>query len=212
MTYKYESSPYYCYTNPNVVLIVGTGEEKTTVEVHESVLAPPSDFFRAALNIGLKETHERKIELPDITWEGMEEVLNWLYREEIWRPTIQDLFSENTTSRFLAIFTAIDFLQIPALKQDYQDMFEKLLDGQNEYSCMVTKTEEGRRAAFTLHELYDMGVRINENVFASTVKRLRNPRPRDRHGFLGFRNFINDLESPDPDFLHDVCRAYGACL
>ncbi|RVD86152.1 uncharacterized protein DFL_004442 [Arthrobotrys flagrans] len=212
--YAYESSRYFSYKSPDVVLVVGNGEEKTTFNVHEAMIGPPSAFFKAALNIGLKETHERKINLPEITWLGMLEVLNWLYRKEVWKPKLREAFSEQATEKFLAIFTAIDFLQIPQLTDNYKEVLEELLSGLNGSSLVTADKEEGGRVALLIHELYKIGGSIDEHVFLSVLKVLRingSGLPASINGFLGFRNFVYEHKDPNPKFLHDLCKAYGFC-
>ncbi|KAK6332982.1 hypothetical protein TWF718_010808 [Orbilia javanica] len=211
-TYEYERSPYFSYSSPDVVLVVGDGENKTTVSTHESIIGPPSGFFKAALKIGLKETHERKIDLPEITWLGMEEVLNWLYRKEVWQPKPREVFSEQTTEKFLAIFATIDFLQIPQLREDYEKMLDGLLKNLNESSRLLDSRDQGGRLAQIIHELYRIGGCIDDTLFLALLRLLKtskNPLSVGMSGFYGFRNFVYKLEDPNPKFLHHLCNAYG---
>ena len=45
---------------PTVLVVVG----ETNYHVHENLLVGASDFFDKALNSGFKESHDKKVELP----------------------------------------------------------------------------------------------------------------------------------------------------
>ncbi|KAF3909278.1 hypothetical protein ABW20_dc0107101 [Dactylellina cionopaga] len=85
---SYENTPFYRYTDPDVTLVVGEWspgeEEQREFKVHENVLAPQSEFFKAALTSGFRETQEKRVELPGIKPETMVNILEWVYRAEIW--------------------------------------------------------------------------------------------------------------------------------
>ncbi|KAF3225401.1 hypothetical protein TWF106_002540 [Orbilia oligospora] len=212
VTKNRSSSQYFKYSTPDVELIVGQGEDKVTVQVHEFVIGPPSEFFRAALNVGLKETNERKIHLPTITWVGMEEVLNWLYRREVWRPKRHKRFFAESTGKLVAVLDAVDFLQIPQLKDEYQEMLEEFIATIDINSPLLESREEGGCLAIVLHELYKIGRGIDGNRFYLFMKNLKKHGslfPDSMNGFQGFREVTNELKEPNTRFVHDLCKAYS---
>ncbi|KAK6508691.1 hypothetical protein TWF506_010770 [Arthrobotrys conoides] len=216
------SSQYFSYSAPDIELVVGDGAEQTTVKVHESVIAPPSEFFRAALNAGLKETTEKKIYLPDITWVGMEEVLNWLYKKDILEPTIRESWSRGyrekltaqSTEKFVAVLRVVDFLQISQLKDEYQKVLEGFLKKLHSGSPLLLEEERGGFIATILHEFYKIGGEIDDDVFYMFMKTIKMHCPKfpespSMNGFRGFQEVVNDLEEPNAKFLHVLCKAYS---
>ncbi|KAK6349105.1 hypothetical protein TWF730_009864 [Orbilia blumenaviensis] len=112
----------YQYCKSDVTLVAGK-----EFKVHEFVLASQSDFFKALFRSKLKESKERRINLPDIASDTLVVVLNWLYRAPIKDPIEGDPLSDSSTQKFKDIVQAFDFLQIKSGCGDFCGFVEKRL-------------------------------------------------------------------------------------
>lgn len=67
-----------------VTLTTGNPTAPTsTLRVHEHLLLPACDFFRAALTDGYKETSDGAVEFPEDTKETMLTFVEWLYSSKV---------------------------------------------------------------------------------------------------------------------------------
>ena len=91
--------------------------EDSEFACHRVFLAASSDFFRAAFQSDMKETHEGKINLQDVDKKTFSTLLDFIYSGKF-VITKQNLFD---------IWRAADMLQMPLLLSQCNSEFDKLL-------------------------------------------------------------------------------------
>lgn len=208
---SYKESLLYLYSKPDVTLVAGEEE----IGVHESVIAVYSDFFKAALNSGLKESRERRIEINEIEPEILTVVLNWLYRvpltplfnTDITRvETLGTLLSDDIT-KIKKIFQAFDFLQIKGAGIHYVRFLEDKLRESGPNIFPVTPTAS-RNVATALNEVYRCGSSITESSLSALVKEIyKNSGPLLNNYIRELGNGLRALKDPDSRFLQDISVA-----
>ncbi|KAF3085835.1 hypothetical protein TWF102_011270 [Orbilia oligospora] len=203
---SFKESPLYLYSEPDATLVVGEEE----IKVHETVIVVYSGFFKAALNSGLKESHERRIEIHEIGLDTMTVVLNWLYRVPLTplydtdlkkEETVNDLFSDTTLKKIDNILQAFDFLQIKGAEVFYwrfvEDQCRKFKWGQPYYFVLETC----HNIPITLNSIYRYGYSLPEGSLDGMIQEIKERSNKDFTRNL--RNGLKKIEEPDPRFLRD---------
>jgi hypothetical protein len=93
------------------VITVLVGKSKASYTLHKDLLCTHSPFFENCLRSNFLEKQRDQVELPEDSPEVFEHFVNWIYREDVIKPTGQ-------TSLELAIHTYVfaDKLCMPAFK------------------------------------------------------------------------------------------------
>ncbi|KAF3224212.1 hypothetical protein TWF106_004413 [Orbilia oligospora] len=198
------SSPLYLYFEPDATLVV----EEEEIKVHETVIVVYSGFFKAALNSGLKESHERRIEIHEIGLDTMTVVLNWLYRVPLTplydtdlkkEETVDNLFSNTTVKKIDDILRAFDFLQIKGAEVFYwrfmEDQCRKFKWGQPYYFS----SETCHNIPTALNIIYRYGYSLPEESLNRVIQEVR----KRGNGTGNLRDGLKEIEEPDPRFLRD---------
>ncbi|EGX54286.1 hypothetical protein AOL_s00004g319 [Orbilia oligospora ATCC 24927] len=164
----FKETPFYLYSKPDVTIVAGDNE----IEVHEFVLASQSEFFKAALHCGLKESRERRIALPEIQPNTIFAVLNWLYRAPL-VPYFQDkdassVFSEASTRMLQDIMQAFDFLQIKGAGKDYCKFVEEYLQKVGTGCYPRPENSHAHHIVTQMNEVYKSG----GSITAEAIERL----------------------------------------
>ncbi|KAK6512597.1 hypothetical protein TWF481_001481 [Arthrobotrys musiformis] len=213
--YSFQESPRYTECLPDVTLVVGFGP--TTVKVHKSLLQSHSEFFNSIFSErgGPRETRPGEISIVEVHWLGMEAALDWMYTGVLWEPKDWALIDRDDAKKFVAIFVVINFCQLWGLKNAYEKFFERRFSSLTR--APLTPYEKGGRwVGFVIHEFYRVGGAVEKYELAWLINNLRdfNTGSQDPQGdgYLGFRRFVDGIDDPDTRFLHDLCRAYGACF
>ncbi|KAF3207353.1 hypothetical protein TWF679_008420 [Orbilia oligospora] len=200
------SSPLYLYFEPDATLVV----EEEEIKVHETVIVVYSGFFKAALNSGLKESHERRIEIHEIGLDTMTVVLNWLYRVPLTplydtdlkkEETVINLFSDTTVEKIDKILRAFDFLQIKGAEVFYWRFMEE--------QCRKFKWEQSyhfvpeiyHNIPTALNRVYRYGYSLPEESLDGMIREIKEG------GGKFIKNLgdgLKELEEPDPRFLRDL--------
>ncbi|KAF3146695.1 hypothetical protein TWF569_005013 [Orbilia oligospora] len=198
----FKETPLYLYSKPDVTIVAGDDE----IGVHEFVLASQSEFFKAALHCGLKESREKRITLPEIQPKVIITVLNWLYRAPL-DPyfdgaTPNSVFSDGSSKKLKDIMRAFDFLQIKGVGRDYCKFVEEHLQKikTNEFSRVYT--HHARPIIVQSNEIYKSGGSITKEALAKLVSGIA----ADKSSNPVADDFIRALQLlPDPDgrFLRD---------
>ncbi|KAF3313250.1 kelch-like 2, Mayven [Orbilia oligospora] len=165
----FKETPFYLYSKPDVTIVAGDNE----IEVHEFVLASQSEFFKAALHCGLKESRERRIALPEIQPNTIFAVLNWLYRAPL-VPYFQgdnapSVFSQDSTESLKAIMQAFDFLQIKGAGRDYCKFVEEYLQKVGTSCYICPRDPEACYIVIQLNEVYKSGGSITAEAMERLV-------------------------------------------
>ncbi|KAK6524552.1 hypothetical protein TWF281_011458 [Arthrobotrys megalospora] len=198
--------PLYLYSEPDVTLIAGG----RGIRVHEHVVAAQSDFFKAALRSGLKESHERRIELREIEPDILIIVLNWLYRAPIKSPLPNSqgifwgLFSDPATKKMKATLRAFDFLQIKGAAGDHVKVFEGILGS--------LKSDDGfdpcryGNIFIVLNEVYKAGCSLSEGAMSNLFKVILGS-VRRRPFIEKLNEVLRDLQDPNGECFRDISLA-----
>ncbi|EGX47136.1 hypothetical protein AOL_s00097g182 [Orbilia oligospora ATCC 24927] len=203
---SFKESPLYLYFEPDATLVV----EEEEIKVHETVIVVYSGFFKAALNSGLKESHERRIEIHDIGLDTMTVVLNWLYRVPLTplydtdlkkEETVNDLFSNTTLKKIDNILQAFDFLQIKGAEVFYwrfmEDQCRKFKWGPPYFV-----PETCRNIPAALNSIYRYGYSLPEKYLDRVIREIKE---NGGNSFIGnLRGGLKKIEEPDPRFLRDL--------
>ncbi|KAF3279360.1 hypothetical protein TWF132_000631 [Orbilia oligospora] len=192
----FKETPLYLYSKPDVTIVAGDDE----IGVHEFVLASQSEFFKAALHCGLKESREKRITLPEIQPKVIITVLNWLYRAPL-DPyfdgaTPDGVFSDGSSKKLKDIMQAFDFLQIKGVGRDYCKFVEEHLQKikTNEFSRVYTY--HARPIIVQSNEIYKSGGSITKEALAKLVSGIA----ADKSSNPVADDFIRALQLlPDPD-------------
>ncbi|EGX54287.1 hypothetical protein AOL_s00004g320 [Orbilia oligospora ATCC 24927] len=207
--------PIYLYSKPDVILAIGDSEFE--IEAHEYTLASQSEFFKAALRSGLKESQERRITLPEITKDNMITVLNWLYRVPVETYYAYNMhgkqpFSKETAQALKDIMQTFDFLQIKGAGRDYCKFMEQSLKEIRVGSTGTQLNAEDAESIVTqLNELYKSGASISPSAMNNLVDEITRG-----YSNLGDdsipQNFIEvfgKLSDPDGKCFRDISVAYA---
>ncbi|KAF3207646.1 hypothetical protein TWF106_011665 [Orbilia oligospora] len=195
-------TPLYLYSKPDVTIVAGDDE----IGVHEFVLASQSEFFKTALNCGLKESREKRITLPEISPKVITTVLNWLYRAPL-DPyfdgvTPDSVFSDRSSKTLEGIMQTFDFLQIKGVGRDYCKFVEEHLQKLKTDEFPRVYTPHARPIIVQLNEVYKSGGSITKEALAKLVSGIA----ADKSSYPVANDFIKALQLlPDPDgrFLRD---------
>ncbi|KAF3196403.1 kelch-like 2, Mayven [Orbilia oligospora] len=165
----FKETPLYLYSKPDVTIVAGDEE----IGVHEFVLASQSEFFKAALHCGLKESRERRITLPEIQPKAIFAVLNWLYRAPL-VPYFQNndpshVFSKGSTESLKAILQAFDFLQIKGAGRDYCKFVEENLQKVRTSCYNRLGAPEASHIVIQVNEIYKSGGSITAEAMERLV-------------------------------------------
>jgi hypothetical protein len=93
------------------VITVLVGSSKTSFTLHKDLLTKNSPFFEKCLRSGFLEKQKDQVELPEDSPEVFEHFINWIYREDVIKPTDQDSLELAIQSYVFA-----DKLCMPAFK------------------------------------------------------------------------------------------------
>lgn len=102
--------PSLSFASSKVITIL-VGSSRTSYALHKDLLCAHSPFFENCLRSNFLEKQKDKVELPEDLPEVFEHFINWIYREDVIKPTDQ-------ASLELAIHTYVfaDKLCMPAFK------------------------------------------------------------------------------------------------
>jgi hypothetical protein len=103
-------SPSLNFASSKVITIL-VGPSKTSYTLHKDLLFAHSPFFENCLRSNFLEKQKDQVELPEDSPEVFEHFINWIYREDVIKPTDQ-------ASLELAVHTYVfaDKLCMPAFK------------------------------------------------------------------------------------------------
>ncbi|KAK6345970.1 hypothetical protein TWF730_010307 [Orbilia blumenaviensis] len=207
----FKKTPLYLYSEPDVTLIVGSQKEE--MEVHESVVAVYSDFFKAALRSGLKESYEKRIELPEINPDILIVILNWLYRVPLTPLFNPDLDTPETLATALSlpmveklnsILRTFDFLQIKNAEVHYIRFLEDKMRGPKPLPDVHGMFSPRVSIIKGLDSVYRYGYCIKadslRNLFGALVK-------QSSFAIIWLKEDLAGLQEPDAMCLRDICAA-----
>jgi hypothetical protein len=102
--------PLFKFASSKVITIL-VGPSKTSYSLHKDLLCAHSPFFENCLRSNFLERQKDRVELPEDSPEAFEHFINWIYREDVIKPTDQ-------ASLEVAIHTYVfaDKLCMPAFK------------------------------------------------------------------------------------------------
>ncbi|KAK6506399.1 hypothetical protein TWF506_011310 [Arthrobotrys conoides] len=205
----FKESPLYLYSKPDVTLVVGEEE----IPVHESVIAVFSEFFKAALNCGLKESHERRIEINEIEPEILTTVLNWLYRVPLTPlfntdpqapETMRILLFKETVQKLNSILRAFDFLQIKSGGTVYFRFLEDTVRNMG-VSRPYFEPQSTRNLVILLNEAYRYGFCLTQQSFKSFLNEVYRLTYFPTENYMwSLGEGIKTLQDPDVKFLQDI--------
>ncbi|KAK6527020.1 hypothetical protein TWF281_010216 [Arthrobotrys megalospora] len=210
---SFKKTPLYHYSDPDVTLVIGENE----VKVHEYVLASQSEFFKAALRCGLKESQEKRITLPEIQPDNVFVVLNWLYRAPLrshFKKDIRETFSDESTEKLTKIMEAFDFLQIKGAGRDYCKFVEERLQ-QLAPNTWEFRDEQTGNIVTILNEVYRAEGSITQEAMDRLVEHMvyRSRLPRSSPTVLGtFIEAAANLLEPEGRCFRDISLALGRSL
>ncbi|KAF3162477.1 hypothetical protein TWF225_007781 [Orbilia oligospora] len=195
-------TPLYLYSKPDVTIVAGDDE----IGVHEFVLASQSEFFKAALHSGLKESREKHITLPEIQPKVIITVLNWLYRAPL-DPyfdgaTPDDVFSDGSSEKLNDIMRAFDFLQIKGVGRDYCKLVEEYLQKIKTDEFSRVYSYQARPIIVQSNEIYKSGGSITKEALAKLVSGIAADKSSN-HVADDFIRALQLLPDPDGRFLRD---------
>ncbi|KAF3114383.1 hypothetical protein TWF569_000472 [Orbilia oligospora] len=207
---SFKESPLYLYSEPDATLVVGEEE----IKVHETVIVVYSGFFKAALNSGLKESHERRIEIHEIGLDTMTVVLNWLYRVPLTplydtdlkkEETVNDLFSDTTVKKIDNILRAFDFLQIKGAEVFYWRFIENQCRNFKWGPPCYFALKTCHNIPTALNSIYRYGYSLPEESLDGMIREIKERTVTSGlSDFIGnLRNGLKEIEEPDPRFLRD---------
>ncbi|KAK6331712.1 hypothetical protein TWF718_002258 [Orbilia javanica] len=220
---EFKESPLYLYSKPDVTLVVG--EEQ--IEVHENVIAVYSGFFKAALNSGFKESHERRIEIHDIELENLTVVLNWLYRVPLTplfnpdtstRESFYTLNSPNMVQRLADIHQAFDYFHIKGFELPLTRFIEsqfREVGGQDRFVEGLCKN-----VVTISNNLYKNGYNIDQAYLDILIKAFFSARTCTAKGHMHIKgscmtelkDALNGLPDPDAKFFKAVFTSMASIL
>ncbi|KAK6510250.1 Kelch-like protein 10 [Arthrobotrys musiformis] len=217
---SFKETPFYTFSQPDITLVVGDQE----LPVHEYVISPQSDFFKAALRSETKEAYERRIKLPEIQPKVMVEVLNWLYRAPLTSPLDagDTAFSDTSISRMKEILEAHEFLQIKGAMRDYCKFVEDNLQKLGTDPTVRRPREDGNGTFVTFHrnytsnivgilnDAYKSGCTISKGAMARLIATVAygNEGPDSR--LTRFTTAVERLPDPDGAYFRDISLALVA--
>ena len=105
----------------DVILEVGSGDDRARLKAHKVVLCAVSPFFNNALNSDMKEKKEGVIRLEETSKAVMEEVLEYLYTGHV------EIHEDNA----FELLEIADFLVVPSLKKLTCDFVSRKLSPSN---------------------------------------------------------------------------------
>ena len=223
----------------DMILDVGSGDDRACLKAHRIVLCAASPFFYNALNSDMKEKKEGVIRLEETSKDVMEELLEYLYTGHV------DI-NENNAFNLLEI---ADFLDVQSLKELSSKFISQTLSCSNcikaYYSAETYQCPELQRAArdFTLTNFVDVTdspawlnlsvtqvkewissddliVKTEEEVFQVIVKWMERIESRKRPSFFELfghvrliyvsRNFVFNVIFSHPLVKDsDTCRQFA---
>ncbi|KAF3090325.1 hypothetical protein TWF594_003394 [Orbilia oligospora] len=208
----FKEMPIYLYSKPDVILVIGDSEFE--IEAHEYTLASQSEFFKAALRSGLKESQERRITLPEITKNNMITVLNWLYRVPVETYYAYNLhgrkpFSKETAQTLKDIMQTFDFLQIKGAGRDYCKFMEQTFQEMGVESTRIELDAGDAEGIVTqLNELYKSGASISPGAMDNLVNEIIRNRTTDAIS-RKFIEVFGNFSDPDGKCFRDISVAYA---
>ncbi|KAK6351982.1 hypothetical protein TWF718_005130 [Orbilia javanica] len=217
---SFKETPFYTFASPDITLVVGD----QNIAVHEYVLSPQSEFFKAALRSETKEAYQRRIKLPEIKLNVMTEVLNWLYRAPLTSPLDagDTAFSNNSIAKMKEILHAHDFLQIKGATRDYCKFIEDELQKLGTDPTIRHPNEDGFGTLITFHrnytgniaeilnEVYGSGCAISKEAMARLVAILAYDNTGPESRLSRFAAAVEKISDPDGEFFRDISLALMA--
>ncbi|KAF3162476.1 hypothetical protein TWF225_007780 [Orbilia oligospora] len=209
----FKETPIYLYSKPDIILVIGDSEFE--IEAHEYTLASQSEFFKAALRSGLKESQERRITLPEITKNNMITILNWLYRVPLETYYAYNLhgkqpFSKETAQTLKDIMQTFDFLQIKGGGRDYCKFMEQSLKEIGfENTGTRLNAEDAESIVTQLNELYKSGASISPSAMDNLVDEITRIYKTTDAISLKFIEVFGKLSDPDGKCFRDISVAYA---
>ncbi|KAF3146694.1 hypothetical protein TWF703_003965 [Orbilia oligospora] len=212
----FKEMPIYLYSKPDVILVIGDSEFE--IEAHEYTLASQSEFFKAALRSGLKESQERRITLPEITKNNMITVLNWLYRVPVETYYAYNLhgrkpFSKETAQTLKDIMKTFDFLQIKGAGRDYCKFMEQTFQEMGVESTRIELDARDAESIVTqLNELYKSGASISPGAMDNLVNEIIRGYKITDAILRKFIEVFGKFSDPDGKCFRDISVAYARGL
>lgn len=122
---------------------------------HKCVLAANSRFFYTMFNSGMRESTEKILKLPTVSFVAMERILDFFYTQEI--SLTQDIVED--------VLEASSFLLLESLKKTCIDILDSNI---SIYNCFITKRLALR---YNADELFEKAVKFIKDNFLNIVQK-----------------------------------------